>query len=511
MKRPLSVLMALLLVAAGCAKKSEVASRAASLVPSNALAYVTISLDPSAEQKRTLKTLCAKFKKLGESDCDVARLLDELFGDIGLSYGNDVKPWIGEELSFAVLPPSRSGGEPLVVVLVEARDTDAAGEKLKAAKGKDAEVDYRVAGNYVVIAGQEGTADRTAALEAIEAQSAGDRSRSLGGDSRFTSLAAKVRSPHLALGWWDVARTLEVMGSKVPIPGFGGLLDLMKGAGGALAMALYAEPDGLALEGVVDAGKAASGAPAQGGVPALTEGLPGDTLAALTMFGIGGHLGEAAAQGGAGTQLEDAFDQVRAETGLDVEQDLLSWMDGEIVVAAGPPHGSPFPQVGLVVEPTDKAKAAAGVEKIKAAVEKVLGAPLTPVDVGGTKAYVLTQVPLPGVAPAMALFPDRFVVASTPDYLAALSKPASPSSASFGSTAEYKRIAGSGVKGGEVAVQLVVRLGAVRDAVVGFMEGDDKAGYDKDVAPWLELLQALLLRVAPGDNGTFELKITTTR
>jgi hypothetical protein len=235
----------------------------------------------------------------------------------------------------------------------------------------------------------------------------------------------------------------------------------------------------------------------------LTESLPADTLAALTMFGAWSQLDQAAMQGEAGKPVKDAFDQVRSQTGLDVPQDLLSWMGGEMVLAAGPPHDSPFPEVGLVVEPTDKAKAAAGVEKIKAAAEKVLGVPLTPIDAGGTKAYVLAESPIPGVAPAMALFPDRFVIASTPDYLMALSRPAAPG---FGSTDEYKRIAGPG---GKVSFQLVVRLSGVRDAVVGFLEGEDKAGYDKDVAPWVEPLRALLLRSQPGDNGRMELKITT--
>jgi Protein of unknown function (DUF3352) len=253
----------------------------------------------------------------------------------------------------------------------------------------------------------------------------------------------------------------------------------------------------------MDAPKTPSVSPAPGGVPALTESLPADTLAAFTMFGAWGQLDEAALQGEAGKPLKDALDQVRTETGLDVSQDLLSWIGGELVVAAGPPHDSPFPEIGLVVEPADKAKAAAGVGKIKAAAEKVLGVPLTPIDAGGTKAYVLAESPIPGVAPAMALFPDRFVIASTPDYLMALSKPATPS---FGSTDEYKRIAGSG---GKVSLQLVVRLSGVRDAVVGFLEGKDKAGYDKDVAPWVEPLRALLLRAEPGDNGRLELKVTT--
>jgi hypothetical protein len=60
-----------------------------------------------------------------------------------------------------------------------------------------------------------------------------------------------------------------------------------------------------------------------------------------------------------------------------------------------------------------------------------------------------------------------------------------------------------------VSAQIVVRLGAVREAVLAALPPDDKAGYDDNVRPWVEPLRALLLRVFPDDGGKFEMKITT--
>jgi hypothetical protein len=104
----------------------------------------------------------------------------------------------------------------------------------------------------------------------------------------------------------------------------------------------------------------------------------------------------------------------------------------------------------------------------------------------------------------MALFADRFVLASSPDYLTALSKPSLPG---FGTTAEYHQVVGSSKD--KVAFQVVARLAAIRDAVLAVLPPDQKPEYDKDVDPWVEPLRALLLRVVPDEGGRFEMKLTT--
>jgi uncharacterized protein DUF3352 len=509
-KRLLAILAAVSLVAPACAK-NEQTTKAASLTPPDALAYVSVSLDPPAGQKRNLQGICARFKDLGKDDCDVQRILVELFEDIGLDYNRDVKPWIGKELAFAVLPPGEAGGDPLTVLFVEAGDTAAASDRLRAAaRSGDLDAGYKVVGNFVVLDGQEKKSDRTAALARVQAQAGEDAGKgpqkALAGNAGFTSVVSKVRSPRLALGWLNAKETLKLLGTHFPIPGFGALLDEAerKGAGGSVAFALYAETGVLALEGVTD-GKGATQELA--GTPKLTEGLPADTLAAVTAFGVGKSLsaGLGAAEGaaGAGPQMSGFLDEMRRETGLDLQQDVFSWMKGEVVISAGRLREGRIPDIGLVVEPTDEARAAAGVTKLRTAAEKSLGAPLRSRAIGQTTAYVVPEPFFPGVQPAMALFSDRFVLASTPEYLTTLSKPSTPG---FGATAEYRQVIGSN---DAVAFQILMRLAAVRDAVVSVLDPEEKAAYQSDVVSWVQPLETLLLRVLPSDGPRIEIKVTT--
>jgi hypothetical protein len=183
---------------------------------------------------------------------------------------------------------------------------------------------------------------------------------------------------------------------------------------------------------------------------------------------------------------------------------VLSWMGGELVVAAGAFSNEGIPDLALVVEPTDQAAAAAGVAKLKAAVEAELEELLTPLPVEGATAWFLPEPVVPGLQPGMALFADRFVVASSPEYLRALSKHSSPG---FGATSEYRQAVRS--PDGTVAFQVVARLAAVRDSILAILTPEEKASYAEGVAPWVEPLRALLVRVLPDGGGRLEARLTT--
>jgi uncharacterized protein DUF3352 len=514
-KRVLALLVAVTMLASGCGKKEEVKAGASSVVPSNALAFISLSLDPPDDQKKNLQGVLKKFPELNtkeEFSAQIDTLLTSLFEDTGLDYAKDVKPWLGKEVAFTVLPPKDAkaeGAEPLLALLIETTDTQAAQAALdKGTKGGEFEAgDYKIVGNYVVFLGQDKTADRDAALAAIQAQSTSDKAP-LSEAENFRNVVEKAHTPRLALGWWNAEATFDLLGESFSIPGFDQLLADAKGkgSGGNFAFALYAEPGSLALEGVTDGkGKTSEFA----GTPKLTQGLPADTLGAVTAFGLGkqvsdGLKGVAETDADVGQEIKGFLDQMKLATGLDLEQDILSWMNGESVIAVGKVGEGGIPEVGILIEPSDKAKAAAGFTKIKDAAEKTLGVPLTPGDLEGTTSYASPEPFLPGVQPAMGLLPDRFILASTTDYLKTLSKSATPG---FGGTSEYKQVAGS--TDDPVSAQIVVRLGAVREAVLAALPPDDKAGYDDNVRPWVEPLRALLLRVFPDDGGKFEMKITT--
>jgi hypothetical protein len=317
-----------------------------------------------------------------------------------------------------------------------------------------------------------------------------------------------VHSPRLALGWWNFEATFGLLGESFAIPGFDKLVEdaTAQGGGGNFAFALYAEPDALALEGVTDGtGKASEFS----GVPKLTRGLPADTLGAVTAFGLGRQISEglkgvAETDADVAQELKGFLDQMKLATGLDLEQDILSWMNGEAVLAAGKVGPGGIPEIGILVEPTDKAKAEAGFLKIKDAAERTLGVPLTAGDLEGTTSYAIPEAIEEGLQPAMGLLPDRFILASSPEYLKTLARSSSPG---FGGTSEYREVAGTSDE--PVSAQIVVRLGAVREAVLAVLSPETKADYEADVAPWVEPLRALLLRAFPDEGGKFEMKITT--
>lgn len=515
MKRVFALLLAVTMLAAGCGRKDEAGSGAASIVPSNALAFVSVSLDPANDQKQNLQGVLAKFPELNseeEFSAQVDALLTSLFEGSGLTYAEDIKPWLGKEVALVVLPPKDQGegAEPLRALLIETTDKEAAQAALDkgAREGEFEAGDYKIVGNYVVYLGlDQPAAEQTATLAAIESQAAGDKAPLAEADN-FRNVVEKVHSPRLALGWWNFEATFGLLGESFAIPGFDQLVEDAKaqGGGGNFAFALYAEPDALALEGVTDGtGKASEFS----GVPKLTRGLPADTLGAVTAFGLGRQISEglkgvAETDADVAQELKGFLDQMKLATGLDLEQDILSWMNGEAVLAAGKVGPGGIPEIGILVEPTDKAKAEAGFLKIKDAAERTLGVPLTAGDLEGTTSYAIPEAIEEGLQPAMGLLPDRFILASSPEYLKTLARSSSPG---FGGTSEYREVAGTSDE--PVSAQIVVRLGAVREAILAVLSPETKAGYEADVAPWVEPLRALLLRAFPDEGGKFEMKITT--
>ncbi|MGH2687956.1 MAG: DUF3352 domain-containing protein [Actinomycetota bacterium] len=514
MKRVFAMLLAVTMLAAGCGRKDEAGSGAASLVPANALAFVSVSLDPANDQKRNLQGVLAKFPELDseeEFSGQVDALLTGLFEGSGLAYAEDIKAWLGKEVAFVVLPPKDQGegAEPLLALLIETTDTEAAQAALDkgAREGEFESGDYKIVGNHVVFLGQDRTADRAAALAAIESQAAGDKAP-LAETDAFRNVVDKVHSPRLALGWWNAEATFGLLGESFAIPGFDQIIEDAEGQGGGgnFAFALYAEPDQLALEGVTDAtGKASEFS----GVPRLTRGLPADTLGAITAFGVGSQVSEglrgvAETDADVAQEIKGFLDQMKLATGLDLEQDVLSWMNGEAVIAAGKVGPLGIPDIGILVEPTDRAKAEAGFLKIKDAAERTLGVPLATGDLEGTTSYAIPEAIEEGLQPAMGLLADRFILASSPEYLKTLARSASPG---FGGTSEYREIAGSGDE--PVSAQVVVRLAAVREAIVAALPPDAKATYEAEVRPWVEPLRTLLMRAFPDDGGKFEMRITT--
>jgi hypothetical protein len=155
----------------------------------------------------------------------------------------------------------------------------------------------------------------------------------------------------------------------------------------------------------------------------------------------------------------------------------------------GPNRGDgKLPDFGLAVAVSDQAKAAAGLAKIRTALA-AQGDTMAQQSIGGTPAYVSDRQVGGRFQPAMTLLPGRFILASSPAYLAQLMT----HSGSFAATDDYRSVIGSG-QSSSAGTQLVVRIAPIREAIASNLHGSAADRYRRDVAPYLEAFKAIGLR-----------------
>jgi hypothetical protein len=503
MKRAIGLLATVLLAVAlpACGNsggKANEAKRAAGLVPGDALGYVNLTIDPSDSQKSDLDGLIAKFPKATQKNFQDLKdqAITRAVKEIGLDYQRDVKPWLGDEIGIAFLP---STPQPNVLGLIKSKDDAQAKAALdKAAKSPNFKATYRMIAGYAVVVDKK----QPALLDVVDRQ-AKDTKSSLSEQQKFTRVVDQLHDDRLAMAWADGHAIVQL--AKAAVAQQVGKVKINLSAIPDLGMAgaeLHAVSSGAVLQGLVET-PGNSG----GGTAAITNSLPKDSLGALTMFNLGGAF-DSVLGGvvGSSPDVAKGLQQVQQVIGLDIRQDILSWMHGEAVVVAGPPTAGTTPDFALLIEPTDKAKAQAAVAKIASVIEQRAGIRLDqkPAPSGGGTMYVFPGAIRQGIQPAMALLSDRFVLASSPDYLTKVAK----GGGGFDGSGAFKDTLDSAKPGTQF--QLVLQLSTIRRYVEGLLTGQSKVDYERDVKPWVDHLSAAGLRVRKDGSVTrFELKATT--
>ncbi|HEX9970416.1 MAG TPA: DUF3352 domain-containing protein [Acidimicrobiales bacterium] len=493
---------ALLLTLPGCGKKTDEAARAAGITPANALGFLTLSLEPSVDQKRNMFEISRKFPDAkAREDFDKTKndLLQRMLEDSGLDYAKDVEPWLGSEIALAVLP-GPDGREPVIALFLEQDDEDKARAALDKANQKataegSTPIEYRFVDEFAVIAPDEDAARRKAALDAVEAQSKAEDG-DLADSAEFGDVVDELHGDRLMLGWVDTQEALKTI--EQFMDGNGIDLGAALNAASATAFDLHTERNAVVFQGV-----ARGKEPAGGGDPKLTKTLPGDSFGALTVFDLPKAIRDTLAamrQGGT-----DPLAEFREETGIDVEADVLSWMGGEAVLVSAPaPGGRDIPEFALVVEPSDRPKAEASVQKIVASLEEAMGGELERRQIAGATAFVIPEED-EGIQPAMGLFADRFVMATTPAYLEKLATAANPG---FAGSPVYESVLGK-AESSPTRFQLVLDLDAIREAIEKALPQEDRAEYEADTKRNVEPFDAVGMTARrDGEFERFEMKLT---
>jgi hypothetical protein len=342
-RRPVAAALPLLLVTcalAACGSDDEQKAAApsdgpATLVPSNAIAYGEVLVRPEGEVEEGVTTAARRMLRVADPGRELRRLLDEAFEEEDRAFfSNEIDPFLGDTIGgFLLIDSAAQAESPDGAVIVEVRDRAAAERALE----RDADPDDRRA----TYEGVEYTVDATdgsaygfveehligGTEEGFRATVAASKGRSLADEERFTNAADSLPEDRLAWGYAEPRTIVELIREGAATdPDLQGALDgqqeqLLRAFGDEpITMALTARADQVVFE-------FASGSaelPAGGGAISLGE-LPGEAWAAVAAPLEGEMIAEQLRQAGV---YDMAAREIRNTLGLDLDADLLGWLDG---------------------------------------------------------------------------------------------------------------------------------------------------------------------------------------
>ena len=439
--------------------------RAAGLAPASSAFYATVYLQPSAGQQAQLADVLSRlpgFEDTAALDTKIDELAQRFFGDAGFDYRADVKPWLGNQLSIAGGAPDETGQPTNLVFIADVKDEAAFADRLGSLlpDGTDTTeeayqgitISQTGTASYAIVDGMLVAGDSADRVHGAIDVSQG-RADSLAELPAFASAMRSLPSDHLLAAWVDLeqmASAADPAGAAAEMAGFS-----------TFSMALLAEDSGFRLVGQlpVDAasvGGAIRDALASGAtIPQLPDAMPGGTEVSLILHNLRAALERTE------TELQDqspdvaaTIDQLRALAafglGVDIDNDLLPLLDGEVGVAL---HGiaDGLPAGALLLRPSDPAVSAEALGRVLDALES-RGSTADRTSVAGTE-VVTIDVPQVG-AVSWAVADELIVLGLTPDDVGAVLEAGAASSTLGGSDLYRYTFAGADRGGTELFIDL---------------------------------------------------------
>lgn len=305
-------------------------------LPASTAAVVTIDLDPSAGQKvaafKTLRKFPALKDELGLKDDDDLRkvIFDKIQeeGCEGLSYKDEVEPWLGKRAALAAVDLGGDMPSPAFVVQVNSKDEASSGvQRILESCGKpDDDFGFTVTDDFLVVSDSD--------EHAKQIVTAGEK-KPLVDDATYAKWADELGDAGV-LNIYIAKKAVEYFvdftaGEQVPAEGVEEALGGFKGAAATLRFG-----DGgveFAAVGGIDS-KYVGDTP----VGKLVSGLPADT--ALTVaLGVPDDFAKTMLDQLRSTVGADVLDaelaQVEAQTGLEVPEDLQTLLGDGLALALG--------------------------------------------------------------------------------------------------------------------------------------------------------------------------------
>ena len=200
-----------LMVGVGVAYRvlSGESKRPEQFTPASVVAYLSVDLDPSLEQKMQMLKLAAKLPKDQGAAAikDSAGLLDKVLTQLslpGVDTRRDLTSWVGMRMGLSLWLDS--GKHPFALITVTSRDDAEAGAGLARIKKTQKELGFVVRdGGALIAVGGMG------AQEAAEAASAEAAKSPLSTSKSFADARGWLADEQLAIAWTDLDRFGEAM------------------------------------------------------------------------------------------------------------------------------------------------------------------------------------------------------------------------------------------------------------------------------------------------------------
>lgn len=354
------------------------------LAPKSTFAYGKLDLDPAANQKLAAREFFGKFPKLKKPSGDANvfdTLLEQMFEGEDLSYQTDVKPWFDKRAAVAAF--KGTSGEPSVVGIVQSKDdakAKAAMDKAVAqAKEDGGDFAYKIDDGYVVIGETQADVD-----DAIAQADKG----TIDDNPTFAEDLDRLDGDQIAVGWVDVKEAFNVIKTQLPDAGLipNAITDQISGR---VVSGLHMEGDYVEVSGFI-IGAQQGTTPPQAGEAKLLKDLPADTVAALSVNGLGEGLKNGLSQLGAvGMDPQEFIQPFLGELGLNLENDILPLLgDQTVITLGGIPMGVEDISAGLVSTVKDPAGAKTNGTKLAQAISQ-MGIEVQ-TDVAGNTFYLAT-------------------------------------------------------------------------------------------------------------------------
>ncbi|WP_427384196.1 hypothetical protein [Janibacter sp. G56] len=318
-----------------------------SVLPADTLGFVRIDLDPSASQKVAMLRFARNLPEgtdVPDDEGDVRRSffdgVKDLAGLGAADYAQDIEPWLGTRFAVA-LAPGAKGAEPVPLVVLGVTDADqaATGIALSTSKGGGCEV-----GTDFAVCSSDARVARRMATRAAQAP--------LAEAATYVGDLARIGDPGVASVWLDGARINAALAAAGP--GREGAPRALES--GRLVAGVRFTPDSLELAGRFVSGATAP-ANAEAGPRAGTgiDDLPADTVAALSVNGLGAALSDWWSEFEDGIegqpQVANTLTRFEEEYGLDPSRDLGALLGEQTTLAyGGVPTAGATPRIALVTD-----------------------------------------------------------------------------------------------------------------------------------------------------------------